>query len=196
MEGIRRLCALSSPKPLLYPRFPPPQVVAPFDHGWCFTYSCSKRISNYHTYLPSNTVASISMRGSPPKFARLWWPYADPSAELVVSIDYQGLPNRKFVWLDEAGRVEASPAPPRIGDGQSHGAFFWDRWASQLWVKMTGGRSLEVRTDNAIEVSATLSMSVDDFYDNQVREPSTTCDGSMWGSHHSPTPSLTPHPPC
>lgn len=33
-----------------------------------------------------------------------------------------------------------------------------------LAVKLTGGRSLEVRTENAIDISQTLAITVDQFY--------------------------------
>ena len=51
-------------------------------------------------------------------------------------------------------------APPTAG----HGAFHWDQNTSLLAVKLTGGRSLEVRTENAIDISQTLAITVDQFY--------------------------------
>ena len=59
-------------------------VIPPFDHGWCFAYSCQKRVSNFHTYVPSNQFVNMTFTGTPPKAARLWFPYADPSSEIVV----------------------------------------------------------------------------------------------------------------
>ena len=128
-------------------------IVTPFDHGWCFAYSCQKRISNFWTYVPSGQVVNLTFTGTPPKNSRLWFPYADPNAEIIVAISFQGLPLRKFVWTEEFGRFPApSASPPAIGDGQGHGAFFWDQLASIMWVKVKGGKNLEIRTDNAVQV--------------------------------------------
>lgn len=38
-----------------------------------------------------------------------------------------------------------------------------------FWVKMSGGGGpLEIRTENAIQVSSTLAMSIDDFFDTRT----------------------------
>ena len=37
-----------------------------------------------------------SFMGTPPKITRLWLPYADSDAEIVVSIDAKGVPNRRL----------------------------------------------------------------------------------------------------
>jgi hypothetical protein len=49
-----------------------------------------------------------------------------------------------------------------------HGAYHWDQNSTVLTVKLTGGRSLEARTENAILVSQTLATTVDQFYDSQA----------------------------
>jgi len=35
-------------------------VITPFDHGWCFAYTCAKRISNFWTYLPTGQFTNIT----------------------------------------------------------------------------------------------------------------------------------------
>ena len=59
-------------------------VIPPFDHGWCFAYSCQKRVSNFHTYVPSNQFVNMTFTGTPPLASRLWFPHADPLSEIVV----------------------------------------------------------------------------------------------------------------
>ena len=100
----------------------------------------------------------ITFAGVPAAIFRLWWPYAGASDEVVVVLNYNSTSNRRFVWLpagqgDLMGRISPGDKPPAIGDGTGHGAYFWDQEATLLYVKMTGGRNLEVRTEPAIMVS-------------------------------------------
>ncbi|GAX81123.1 hypothetical protein CEUSTIGMA_g8557.t1 [Chlamydomonas eustigma] len=145
-------------------------VITPFDHGWCFAYSCQMRISNFWTYIPTGQLTNITFTGSPPKTTQLWMPYADSGAEAIFAISYLGMPNRKFIWTATNGRYPGPySAPPKIGDGSGHGAYYWDQSNTILWVKMVGGyRSLQVRTDNAVMVSNTLAMDINTFYSNQA----------------------------
>ncbi len=118
---------------------------------------------------PPPQITNITFLGTPPKNSRLYFPYADPAAEIVLQISYQGLPNSKFIWTDDFGRHAALSAPPQIGDGSPHGSFYWDRLATIMHVKMTGlGKELEIRTDNAVRVSNTLNMDINAFFDNEV----------------------------
>eukprot|EP00798_Chlamydomonas_sp_ICE-L_P008885 gene8886-3764_t len=66
--------------------------VACMDHGWCFAYTCLKRLSTFWTYLPTYHEAEITFQGTPAKVFRLWYPYApkdaEMDAEVVVSLNY------------------------------------------------------------------------------------------------------------
>ncbi|KAG1667228.1 hypothetical protein FOA52_009793 [Chlamydomonas sp. UWO 241] len=141
-------------------------VVAQMDHGWCFAYTCQKRLSNFHTWVPSGTVVNITTRGSPPAVSRIWWPYASPNDEIIVAMSFKGANSRKFVWSDATGRFSALNAPPTIGDGSAHGAYYWDQLKTIITVKMKGGQPLEIRTENAVQVSTTLALDINDFYDS------------------------------
>ncbi|KAJ9506879.1 hypothetical protein QJQ45_028160, partial [Haematococcus lacustris] len=142
-------------------------AVAAMDHGWCFAYTCQKRLSTFWTYLPSNQLTTISFTGTPSKVYRLHWPYADPDAQLLLRIDFQSIPNRRFVWSPGLGRVTPlASGPPNMTDGTPHGSFFWDQGASLFTVKMKGGgEPLEVRSENAVQVSQSLAITVDQFFD-------------------------------
>lgn len=116
---------------------------------------------------------------------RLWFPYADPDADLLLHINYF-TPDRRFVWTPERGRVQPASTSsscvhqqgagvppgcvPSVGDGAAHGSYVWHQLHSVMYVKMKGGRSLEVRTEPVIEVSATLALSVEDFYADRYVE--------------------------
>jgi hypothetical protein len=123
--------------------------------GWCFTYTCQKRLSTFWTYLPAGHTVPISFRATPAQVFRLWWPYAESDDELVLVIDYLRTPNRRFVWLPDVGRKAPEAKPPTIGDNTGHGAFYWDQNSTLLYVKMKGGQKggLEVRTEAAVMVS-------------------------------------------
>ncbi|KAG1658047.1 hypothetical protein FOA52_004206 [Chlamydomonas sp. UWO 241] len=144
-------------------------LVPAMDQSWCFGYTCTKRISNFHTYVPTGGDAPIdlSFAGTPPRFSRLWLPYADADAEVVIAVKYQDT-LRRFAWTTAAGRIFPLDAPPLVGDGTPHGSYHWDRTTMTFTVKLGGGRNVELRTENAVEITTTLSMSVDDFYDTQA----------------------------
>ncbi|KXZ47885.1 hypothetical protein GPECTOR_32g498 [Gonium pectorale] len=143
-------------------------VVAAMDQGWCFAYTCQKRLSTFWTYLPMGHTVGVNFTGTPATVFRLWLPYAAPEDELVLEIYYMLLPNRRFVWLPESGRVAPSATKPRPGDGTPHGTFYWDQNTTTITVKIKGGRNLEIRGENAVLVGWGLAMSVNDFYDNQA----------------------------
>lgn len=124
-------------------------LVIPFmDHGWCFAYTCQKRLSNFHTWVPSGTFVNITMRGNPPSAMRLWWPYASSEEEIIVAMSYEGKPNRKLVWIDGVGRLDPLAVPPVLGDSNGHGAFHFDHLTTILTVKMFGGAPIEVRAES------------------------------------------------
>lgn len=88
----------------LLPAQPSPWCpLQPCHAGWCFAYTCQKRLSAFWTYLPSYHTIGVNFTGTPSKMFRLWWPYADPSAEIVLLINFQYIPNRWGVgnsaWL-------------------------------------------------------------------------------------------------
>ncbi len=109
-------------------------------------------------------------------------------------------------WKHTACAVQLSlPNSHPCCPAAAHGAFYWDQSTTQLTVKLTGGRSLEVRrpgfcpapapirrhaappptlapraiytpwlchapqvrTENAIDISQTLAISIDQFYSIQ-----------------------------
>ncbi|KAG2491954.1 hypothetical protein HYH03_009686 [Edaphochlamys debaryana] len=145
-------------------------VSASMDHGCCFAYKCQKRLSTFWTYLPTGQTAYVTFQGTPAQIFRMWLPYADPDAEIILVLNYMYTLNRRFVFLDEplgdgtVGRIAPLAAPPRINDSTPHGSFYWDQENGLLHVKVKGGRHLEVRTESAIYVSQSFAVTVDQFY--------------------------------
>ena len=113
---------------------------------------------------------SMNFTGTPSKVMRLWLPYADPAAELVLPINMQQTPNRRFAWSEPRRRIDPMLQPPVIGDGSAHGDFFWDQDTTTFTIKLKGGGgSIEIRSENAIAVTQRLAVSINDFYDTQSR---------------------------
>lgn len=69
-------------------------VVTAMDQGWCFAYTCQKRLSTFWTYLPTWHVARVNFTGTPARVFRLWLPYAAPDDELIVVLNYLYTPDR------------------------------------------------------------------------------------------------------
>lgn len=113
---------------------------------------------------------SMNFTGTPSKTMRLWLPYADPSAQLVLAINMQQTPNRRFAWSEGRRRIDPLPQPPVVGDASGHGDFYWDQDTTVFTVKLKGGESsIEIRSENAIAVTQRLAVSINDFFDTKAR---------------------------
>ncbi|GFR40478.1 hypothetical protein Agub_g1045 [Astrephomene gubernaculifera] len=145
-------------------------VTSSMNRGSCVANStCVKRLSTFWTYLPSGQTVYVNFTGTPPRSLRMWYPYADPGTELVVVLNYPTARNRKYVYVpsgngNATGGMTGEAQPVSIGDGTGHGANYWDGDSAQLYVKVTGGKSLEVRTESALLVSQAFTLTVDQFY--------------------------------
>ncbi|QDZ24800.1 fibrocystin-L [Chloropicon primus] len=165
-------------------------LVNTMDHGWCFGYTCQKRLSTFWTNVETNDEYSLHFTGTPSKMLRLWLPYAAGDSQVILKINYLSA-GRRFVWQKGSGRVMPlksteecigrgggflseevkATCVPRLGDGTPHGSFFWHQSAGVLYVKLTGsGKSLEVRTEAVVQVSAKLDMNFADFYEERYIE--------------------------
>ncbi|KXZ49223.1 hypothetical protein GPECTOR_22g814 [Gonium pectorale] len=145
-------------------------VTSTMDYGNCTgTSGCQKRLSTFWTYLPSFQTVYVTFAETPSQNFRLWYPYADSKAELVLVFATQSSLNRRFVWLAAgngpvSGRVPPESKPVAVGDGTGHGAHFWDQDNSLMYVKIMGGKSLEIRTENVVMISQSFALTVDQFY--------------------------------
>ncbi|EFJ47178.1 hypothetical protein VOLCADRAFT_92358 [Volvox carteri f. nagariensis] len=148
-------------------------VTAAMDHGWCFAYTCQKRLSTFWTYVPTGQTVYINFTRTPSQSFRIWFPYADPDKEIVLVINMLYTLNRRFTWLppgngNTTGRVMPLDKPIRIGDGTPHGSYFWDQDNALLYVKIKGGMTVETRTESAVMVSQSFAVTIDNFYAQQA----------------------------
>lgn len=94
------------------------------DHGWCFHYTCQKRLSTFWTTASTGHTYALNFTGTPARHLRLWLPYVPEGSEVVLHLSYFESWTR-YVWTEGKGRIE-SGSMPAIGDASEHGAYMWD----------------------------------------------------------------------
>lgn len=110
-------------------------------------------------FLNGACSSSLSLStGTPPRNLRLHFPYAPPSEELLVKINYNE-PNRLYVYLEGTGRINPVTSAPQLEANGAHGSYYWEQASSTMWVLLKGGQvSPEIRTEPVIMVRS-FSMS-------------------------------------
>lgn len=109
--------------------------------------------------------------GKAPRSLQIWMPsLTDTAQELLLLIHYPpGSAALRHTWLPGQGfRPHPEPAPPAIGDGSLHGAYYWDPMAAVLYVKMRGGApnedlpgvTVELRTEPTAMVSGCVGLTL------------------------------------
>lgn len=115
-------------------------------------------------------AVDVSFSSTPARNLRLWWPYATNDSELLLKLNMQTLPFRRFVWSPTRGRLPPGQWLYLFDTARGHGSYYWglapDSNVYTLNVKLVGGgETLEIRTENAVVVNQNLAVSIDDFYD-------------------------------
>ena len=59
------------------------------DHGWCFSYTCLKRLMTFHGIVAMGKTYTIHFTGSNPQTMRLHLPNAEPGEKLLLRIYYR-----------------------------------------------------------------------------------------------------------
>ena len=144
-------------------------LVPQLDHGWCFSYTCHKRLSTFYSVVNAGNVYFLNTTGTPPNSMRFWLPFADVSKEIVIGIQlYNNL--IPYVWLETQGHLDSTlTGPPALGTSLPHGSYYYDSVANILWILIRGGKggglpSLMYRIEPVVQVSMTLALSPDSFY--------------------------------
>eukprot|EP00899_Mesostigma_viride_P025002 jgi/Mesvir1/5687/Mv15702-RA.1 len=140
-------------------------INGPQDHGWCFGYTCQKRLSTFWTEAQTGLPYELNFTGTPPLYMRLHLPYAPPGEELLLTINYFE-PNRRFAWVKGLGRLSPAASKPALGQNLPHGTYYWDQLASLFTILLKGGGApVEVRVEPVVLVSQTLAMNIEDFFE-------------------------------
>lgn len=63
-------------------------INGPQDHGWCFGYTCQKRVSTFMALVAADKSYDIVLTGTPPETLRMQVLNADSSFKLRLSMHY------------------------------------------------------------------------------------------------------------
>jgi hypothetical protein len=141
------------------------------DHGWCFGYTCLKRLSTFHATIAANRSYDLAFPGTNPQRLRLMMPMSAPDARVIVALRYQD-PSRLSVRDDTTGRhvadlnLDASAAAlvePTLDMPCNSNAFRISE-RKMLVLVCGGGTGLRITTDPVIVLSIGVSLTVDQFF--------------------------------
>ena len=168
-------------------------VNGPADHGWCFDYTCLKRISTFYPIVAVGQRHEVYLTSTNPAHTRLHLINAGPDDAVVVSI-YYSTANRLNVFLADTDEyvedmnmvdgvfkqqlVREGKWPSNQADGSGwtnefptayhrHGTNAFNRVTRTLDVVLRGDRPLDIRVMPVVQVSMSLAVSVEDFYEAQ-----------------------------
>ena len=165
-------------------------VNGPMDHGLCDGYSCQERISSFYLLVAEGFNYTLAFTGNNPQKMALHLLQAGADQAVVVAIIYNNpqrldisvetngvdsyvVPNNAFL---ESGNLnyregEAAGFMPSLSD--SHGSNFYDRISEKLFITLRGKRPVKILTSPVVLLTLSLSVSVDDFFDETelIRNP-------------------------
>ena len=173
-------------------------VNGPMDNGWCGGYTCQERISTFYTIVAADFDYTIALTSTNPQQFALHLVNAEKNQGIRVGIIYtnpQGLDvfavndetgEEIFIRptnteLDSDGNIQYLDRDPTLPRDQyiptlanETGANFYDRDTMQLYIVIRGNetvKSFRIKTRPVIMLSLTLSVTVDEFFDedNLVR---------------------------
>jgi len=139
------------------------------DHGWCFGYTCLKRLSTFHATVASNVTYDLAFAGTNPQSLRFAMP-TDPEVRVMLAVWYSS-PNKLQVFLGGVVQPDLNPIP--YGDALVRpdlatspcgaNAFIGDE--NKLLLLVCGGdAALEVRTVPIIVLSIGIEVTIDEFF--------------------------------
>ncbi|CAH1788932.1 unnamed protein product [Owenia fusiformis] len=156
-------------------------INGPEDHGWCFGYTCQKRISTFYSIVASGKHFDVYFTGTSPQNLRLHLLNAYDNEAVRLSIYYK-VPYRLDVYVDGTYRPplnkdvnadgdEILKAPtyegefyPDISDGEAGDNFVNREWR-QLYVLIRGNTPVTIRQAPVLRVTFNApAQSIDDFF--------------------------------
>jgi len=141
------------------------------DHGWCFGYTCLKRLSTFHSTVVSNRTYDLTFAGTNPQSLRLMMP-TDAGAAVLLAVWYAS-PN-KLVVYDADGQLVPDLNPTPYGDNLARpvlgasgcGANAFIGVENKLLLYLCGGDGgLTIRTVPTIVLSIGVEVSEEEFFE-------------------------------
>ena len=157
-------------------------VNGPMDNGWCGGYTCQERISTFYFLVAEGLNYTVALTSTNPQNLALHLLHADDNQAITVAIIYNN-PQRLDLHVRENGNdryivpnnayMEEGNLRYQEGDVSqfipsllgSHGSNFYDRETKQLHITIHGKKAIKIVTTPVIMVSLSLSVSVNDFFD-------------------------------
>ena len=155
-------------------------INGPQDHGWCGGYTCQERISDFFMIVASGLEYLIGLTSTNPQDMRLQLLNANSDQRILSAIFYT-TPQRLDVYV--GGQYKIPTNAYRSTDGNikynSSGNFvpsinatggtnYYDRTSKKLYIVIRGDNEVTIRTTAVVQVSLTVSVTVDDFFEENL----------------------------
>ena len=152
-------------------------INGPMDHGWCTSYTCLKRISNFYTLVVSGTEYSIWLTSTTPSHVRFHLLNSDdePSnpGSVLINIWYKDT-RRKDAYLNRNLVTPLNQGDNDfryLGDeyipnhSQPSGSNYYDYRKQTMHLLVKGSSPVSIKTADVVQLSFTLSVSLEQFFD-------------------------------
>ena len=155
-------------------------INGPQDHGWCGGYTCQERISTFYLIVASGLEYDIALTSTNPQNMRLQLLNTDRNQSILSAI-YYTVPQRLDVYLD--GTYVLPTNAYRTPDGNINynasgnflpsisdrgGINYYNRTSKKLFIVVRGSDPITIRTTPVVQVSLTVSVTVDDFFEENL----------------------------
>ena len=160
----------------------------PMDNGWCGGYTCQERISTFYGIVAADFTYVIGLTSTNPQQFALHLLNSEDNQGIIVRIIYTN-PQRLDVYfvndngedkyvvpknaelLEDGNLKYTSDLPdtsyyPVIDDKK--GANYYDRSLKRLHINIKGNRAYKIITTPVIMLSITVSVSAEDFFDEEL----------------------------
>ena len=154
-------------------------VNGPQDHGWCFGYTCQERLSTFHTMVALGKEAEVFMTSTPPLEMRFFLLNSNPDQSMRVKfwfpksqrydvyVDNRHISANNY-FINENNRYDLkSPDDSYIPSINStvNGENYFDPITNFLYITLTGGGPVTVKTAPVVVLKFGATVSEDDFFD-------------------------------
>ena len=144
------------------------------DHGWCFGYTCLKRLSTFHATVALGRPYDLAFSGTNPKTLRLMMPIEPPTSKVLIALWYSD--PSKLAVIDDASGIEVLDLNAAIGpysegltlptvESPCGSNAFVGAERKMLVVVCGGDTGIRIGAVPVVVLSIGVSLSVDDFFE-------------------------------
>ena len=155
-------------------------INGPQDHGWCGGYTCQERISTFYLIVATGLEYDLALTSTNPQNMRLQLLNANANQSILSAI-YYTVPQRLDVYIDNTYVLPTNAY--RTSDGNINynasgdflpmisnrgGVNYYNRTSKKLYIVIRGSNPITIRTTPVVQVSLTVSVTVDDFFERNL----------------------------